>query len=65
LNGAAVADLFMSLIQTCRLSEANAFDYLTELQRNADQAAADPKNWMPWNYRDQLTPKTTDGPRQA
>jgi transposase len=65
LNGAAVGDLFMSLIQTCRLCDANALDYLTELQRNVDQAAADPKNWMPWNYRDQLTSKDTEGPRQA
>jgi transposase len=65
LNGAAVGDLFMSLIHTCRLSGVNAFDYLTELQRNVDQAAADPKSWMPWNFRDQLTPKDTDGPRQA
>jgi hypothetical protein len=65
LNGAAVADLFMSLIHTCRLSGANAFDYLTELQRNADQAAADPKSWMPWNYSDQLTPKADDRPSQT
>jgi hypothetical protein len=65
LNGAAVGDLFMSLIHTCGLCGANALDYLTELQRNADQAADSPKSWMPWNYTDQLTPKTTDGPRQA
>lgn len=55
LNGAAVGDLFMSLIHTCRLSGANAFDYLTELQRNEDQIAVDPKSWMPWNYADRLT----------
>jgi len=65
LNGAAVGDLFMSLIHTCRLSAANAFDYLTELQRNADQAAANPKSWMPWNYRDQLTPKASQETQKA
>lgn len=65
LNGAAVGDLFMSLIHTCRLSNANAFEYLTELQRNADQAAADPISWMPWNYTDQLMPEADDDPGQA
>ncbi len=35
LNGAEVGDLFMSLIHTCHLCDANSFDYLTELQRHA------------------------------
>jgi transposase len=51
LNGARVGDLFMSLIYTCELCKVNAFDYLTELLRHADQLAANPERWMPWNYR--------------
>jgi transposase len=51
LNGAHVGDLFMSLIYTCELCKVNAFDYLTELLRHADQLAANPERWMPWNYR--------------
>jgi transposase len=54
-NGARVGDLFMSLIYTCQLNEANPFDYLTQLQRHADQVAASPEAWMPWNYRAALT----------
>jgi hypothetical protein len=54
-NGARVGDLFMSLIHTCQLNCANPFDYLTQLQRHADQLAAGPQLWMPWNYRDALT----------
>jgi transposase len=50
-NGARVGDLFMSLIYTCQLNEANPFDYLTALQRHADQVAASPALWLPWNYR--------------
>jgi transposase len=50
-NGARVGDLFMSLIYTCQLTEANPFDYLTQLQRHADEVAASPELWMPWNYR--------------
>ena len=41
----------MSLIHTCELCVANAFDYLTELQRHAAELAANPSQWMPWNYR--------------
>ena len=55
LNGAQVGDLFMSLIHTCRLCDANSFDYMTELQRHAGELAANPARWMPWNYRDTLT----------
>jgi transposase len=54
-NGARVGDLFMSLIYTCQLNEANPFDYLTQLQRHSDEVAASPEVWMPWNYRAALT----------
>ena len=50
-NGARVGDLFMSLIYTCQLNDVNPFDYLTRLQRHADQVAASPELWMPWTYR--------------
>jgi transposase len=54
LNGAQVGDLFMSLIHTCELCHANSFDYLTELQRHAQELAANPAAWMPWSYRETL-----------
>ena len=50
-NGAAVGDLYMSLIYTCQLCGANPFEYLTELQRHAEQVASAPAVWLPWNYR--------------
>jgi hypothetical protein len=50
-NGARVGDLFMSLIYTCELNQADPFDYLTRLQHHADELAAKPELWMPWNYR--------------
>ena len=46
--------MYMSLIYTCQLCGANPFDYLTELQRHAQQVAAHPQNWMPWNYRETI-----------
>jgi transposase len=51
-KGARVGDLFMSLIYTCQLNQANPFDYLTQLQRHGDRLAVSPQLWMPWNYRD-------------
>jgi len=51
LNGADVGDLYMSLIHSCELNDVNPFDYLTELQRHAEELAAKPADWMPWNHR--------------
>jgi len=59
-NGARVGDLYMSVIHTCELNGVNAFDYLTELQRHAAELAANPGEWLPWNYRETLA--HTDGP---
>jgi transposase len=53
-HGAHVGDVFMSLIHTCELCKANPFDYLTELDRHASEAAAQAANWMPWNYLETL-----------
>jgi hypothetical protein len=36
-------------------NEANPIDSLTQLQRHADQVAARPELWMPWNYCAALT----------
>jgi transposase len=54
LNGAHVGDLFMSLIHACELCGANAFDYLTQLQKHAVELASNPARWMPWNYKETL-----------
>ncbi len=54
LDGADVGDLYMTLIHTCALNDVNPFEYLTELQRNAEDLAAKPADWMPWTYRQTL-----------
>lgn len=55
LNGAAVGDLFMTLIHTCELNGTNPFDYLTKLLRQTEKVKLRPSEWMPWNYRETLT----------
>jgi len=61
LHGAEVGDVWMSLIHTCQLCHANSFEYLTELQRHAGELAANPAQWMPWNYREQLAQAPPSG----
>jgi hypothetical protein len=49
-----MGDPFMSLIHTAEWCGANPFDYLTELQRHAEELKQNPAEWMPWNYRETL-----------
>ncbi len=55
-NGAHVGDVFMSLIHTCELAGADPFEYLTQLLEHATAVAEKPQDWMPWNYRERLSP---------
>jgi hypothetical protein len=55
-NGARVADIFMSVIQTCRSCGTNAFEYLTTLVRNAPRVKEEPSRWLPWNFTSALPP---------
>jgi transposase len=61
-HGAHVGDMFMSLIATCELCGVNPFDYLTELDRHASEAASSPAAWMPWNYRETLAHLSAPAP---
>jgi transposase len=49
-RGAQVGDIYMSLIHTCELNQVNPLEYLVQLQNHADEVAANPSAWMPWNY---------------
>ena len=57
-TGAAVGDLYMSLIETCIQNKADPFDYLNAAEIHAAGLARDPGAWMPWNYRDALSRAT-------
>jgi hypothetical protein len=52
----------MSLIHTCELSDANPFDYLTELLRHSAELKQRPSEWKPWNHRDILARLATRQP---
>jgi len=54
LKGAEVGDIYMSLIHTCQLGNANPFEYLQALQLHAQEVLTRPALWMPWNYHQQM-----------
>ena len=53
-NGARVGDMMMSIIHTCRLCDANPFDYLTQVQRHTKAVKENPEAWLPWNYTEAI-----------
>ena len=46
----------MRLIRTSQPWAANSFAYLVERQRLAQELAALPTGWIPWNDRETLEP---------
>lgn len=48
-HGAAVGDLLLSLIETCRLNRVNAWQYLLSLVRRAPEVRQRPAQFLPWN----------------
>jgi len=53
-RGALVGDCLMSLICTAQQNNVNPFDYLNELQQHATLVQANPSQWLPWNYAQNL-----------
>lgn len=49
-HGAAVGDIWLSVVETCRHNGVNPFEYLVAVVRNAAAARARPREWLPWNY---------------
>lgn len=49
-HGASIGGILMSLIESCKLSGSNPWEYLLALMRNPKQARKNPGDWLPWNY---------------
>jgi transposase len=49
-HGAAVGDILMSVIETCRVNGVRAGEYLVKVVRNRRAVREDPAGWLPWNY---------------
>lgn len=55
-TGAKIADILMSIIETCALNNINAYNYLIAIQENAKKVLENAKLWLPWNYFNNLSP---------
>jgi len=53
-KGAAVGDLFMSIIYTCQLNGVDPFDYLNQVQKHSAEVKMAPAAWMPWIYKETI-----------
>lgn len=51
-HGAYIADVIISLVETCRMNGINPEDYLTMLMKNKSSLFAHPEQWLPWNYKE-------------
>jgi hypothetical protein len=60
-NGARVGDSFLSLIYTCQLNQVDPRRYLISLIEHADEVAATPADWMPWNHHLMLASDASQG----
>lgn len=55
--GAEMAGYAQSLIFTAAQNNVNPHDYLTTILKHADDVINNPEAWLPWNYKERLTPK--------
>ena len=55
-TGAKIADVLLSVIETCVLNKINPYNYLVAIQKNVSRMVKDPKSWLPWNYTQVFVP---------
>jgi transposase len=49
-HGAAVGNIIMSLIESCRINGLDPWSYLVSMRRNAAAVRKNPEMFLPWNY---------------
>ena len=55
-HSAYIASILTSVIATCVQAGGNALEYLVALQEHRQEAFANPRAWLPWNYQVALAP---------
>jgi transposase-like protein len=53
-TGAKIADVHLSVIQTCNVNRINVFSYYVAILNNHEKVLLDPYKWLPWNYMEAL-----------
>jgi transposase len=49
-TGAKIADILMSVMETCVLNEINPHNFLIAVQQNEEDVRKNPTLWLPWVY---------------
>lgn len=49
-HGAAISDILLSVIESCRLNRANAWEYLLAVMHNQRAVERSPAQWTPWRW---------------
>lgn len=53
-TGAKIADILMSVMETCVLNNVNPYNFLIAIQEYREDVFKNPKLWLPWVYEDRL-----------
>jgi hypothetical protein len=53
-TGAKIADILMSIQETCVLNEVNPYHYLVAIQKYQTDAGINPDLWLPWVYEERI-----------
>ncbi|MCB1113074.1 MAG: IS66 family transposase [Chlamydiia bacterium] len=53
-TGAKIADILMSIIETCVYNNVNPWKYLISIQEHSQEIRRNPYLWTPWHYYDRL-----------
>jgi transposase len=64
-NGATVADVLMSTIYTAERAGKSSLHYLASLYEHRAELAANPEDWMPWNYEQTIANAAAMNPSLA
>jgi hypothetical protein len=53
-TGAKIADILMSVMETCVLNNVNPQNYLIAIQKYREDVYQNPMLWLPWGYETRL-----------
>lgn len=53
-TGAKIADILMSIMETCVLNKVNPHSFLIAIQKYQEDVRRDPTLWLPWTYQARL-----------
>lgn len=53
-TGAKIADILMSIIETCVYNNVNPWKYLISIQEHREEIHRNPQLWIPWCYHERL-----------